>query len=181
MALITRLSRLLRADLHAVLDRLEAPELVLAQAIREMEQTLDLERRQLHRLERELQRLRERESEQERVLEQNGQALDDCLAAEREDLARPVIRRRLETEGRLEALRTRRREAETEQARRVPFLAERESRLADLRARAAIQDAESEPDSTDFDPVWTGADPRIWDAEVEVALLQAKRRREARS
>ena len=181
MALITRLSRLLRADLHAVLDRLEAPELVLAQAIREMEQALDLERRRLRRLDRELQRLRERESEQERLLEQNGLALDDCLAAEREDLARPVIRRRLETERRLDALRARRRETETEQARCAPILAERESRLADLRARAAIHDAESESDPTDCDPVWAGADPLIRDAEVEVALLQAKRRREARS
>jgi phage shock protein A len=181
MALITRISRLLRADLHAVLDRLEAPELVLAQAIREMEQALDLERRRLRRLDRELQRLRERESEQERLLEQSGLALDDCLAAEREDLARPVIRRRLETERRFEALRTRRRETETERARCAPLLAERESRLADLRARAAIQDAESEPDPTDFDPIWTGADPLIRDAEVEVALLQAKRRREAQS
>jgi phage shock protein A len=108
-------------------------------------------------------------------------ALDDCLAAEREDLARPVIRRRLETERRLEALRTRRRETETERARRAPLLAERESRLADLRARAAIQDAESESDPTDLDPVWTGTDPLIREAEVEVALLQAKRRREARS
>ena len=37
MALINRLSRLFKADFHAVLDQIEEPELLLKQAIREME------------------------------------------------------------------------------------------------------------------------------------------------
>ncbi|HYN77535.1 MAG TPA: hypothetical protein VES73_07070, partial [Lamprocystis sp. (in: g-proteobacteria)] len=57
MALMTRLARLVRADLNAILDRLEAPELVLAQSVREMEQALDQERRTLTGLDRELERL----------------------------------------------------------------------------------------------------------------------------
>ncbi|MGH8588771.1 MAG: PspA/IM30 family protein, partial [Gammaproteobacteria bacterium] len=40
MALITRVSRLFRSDLHAVLDRIEEPEVLLRQAIREMEAEL---------------------------------------------------------------------------------------------------------------------------------------------
>ncbi|MFV2090729.1 MAG: PspA/IM30 family protein, partial [Pseudomonadales bacterium] len=36
MVLITRISRLFTADVHAVLDRIEEPEVVLKQAIREM-------------------------------------------------------------------------------------------------------------------------------------------------
>lgn len=36
MILISRFSQLLRADLHAVLDRLEDPEALLRQAIRDM-------------------------------------------------------------------------------------------------------------------------------------------------
>ena len=38
MALITRFSRLFRADLHAVLDRIEEPDVILRQAVREMEE-----------------------------------------------------------------------------------------------------------------------------------------------
>jgi len=37
MALITRLSRLFQADFHAVLDRIEEPDIQLKQAIREMQ------------------------------------------------------------------------------------------------------------------------------------------------
>ena len=40
MALITRVSRLFQADLHAVLDRIEEPEVLLKQAVREMEEEL---------------------------------------------------------------------------------------------------------------------------------------------
>ena len=38
MALINRMSRLFTADVHAVLDRIEEPEALLKQAIREMEE-----------------------------------------------------------------------------------------------------------------------------------------------
>ena len=40
MALITRVARLFRADLHAVLDRIEEPDVLLKQAVREMEEEL---------------------------------------------------------------------------------------------------------------------------------------------
>ena len=40
MALITRVSRLFQADFHAVLDRIEDPEALLRQAVREMEEEL---------------------------------------------------------------------------------------------------------------------------------------------
>ena len=38
MALITRLTRLFRADVHAVLDRIEEPDVLLRQAVRDMEE-----------------------------------------------------------------------------------------------------------------------------------------------
>ena len=37
MALITRLSRMMRADFNALLDRLEEPDILLAQALRDMQ------------------------------------------------------------------------------------------------------------------------------------------------
>ena len=40
MALINRISRLFKADFHAVLDQIEEPEQLLKQAIREMEDDL---------------------------------------------------------------------------------------------------------------------------------------------
>ena len=40
MALINRISRLFKADFHAVLDQIEEPEALLKQAIRDMEDEL---------------------------------------------------------------------------------------------------------------------------------------------
>ena len=40
MTLINRLSRLFKADVHAMLDRIEEPPLLLQQALRDMAQAL---------------------------------------------------------------------------------------------------------------------------------------------
>ena len=42
MPLVDRVARLFRADLHAVMDRIEEPDVLLRQALREMEEELAL-------------------------------------------------------------------------------------------------------------------------------------------
>ncbi|NEV60683.1 PspA/IM30 family protein [Thiorhodococcus minor] len=181
MAFMTRLSRLMRADLHAMLDRLEAPDLVLAQAVREMEQTLERDRRALARQERERARLGDQKAALESTLRQTAEALEDCLAAGQEDLARPVVRRRLETERRVGQLQQRLRELEVDCEARRQRLAEQESRLADLRARAALYQEMVEPEEEVYRETWPASSDAVRDADVEVALLQAKRQRGAAS
>lgn len=173
MALITRLARLWRADINALLDRLEAPDLVLTQAIREMEQALDTDRQALTRAQGEIERIRARLAGAETQLGQSAAALDDCLAEDRDDLARPLIRRRMEIERESDRL-DRKRNALTEQSIQLAErIAERESKLSELRAQAAIYaDERREPDATSA-PVAGNA---IRDDEVEIRLLQAKRR-----
>ncbi len=51
MALIHRISRLLTADVHAVLDRIEEPAALLRQALREMEEELVHGERRIKRIE----------------------------------------------------------------------------------------------------------------------------------
>jgi phage shock protein A len=68
MRLIARVSRLFRADLHAVLDRVEEPDLVLRQAVREMEEDLTRDGRNREALHAELQRIAARDEEIERSL-----------------------------------------------------------------------------------------------------------------
>ena len=81
MALITRVSRLFRADIHAVLDRMEEPELLLKQAVREMEQQIAGRRHDLG------QRLQETQEE-----------MDLCFDTGNESLLRALLKRKLETE-----------------------------------------------------------------------------------
>ena len=63
MTLITRLSRLFHADVNAVIDQLEEPELLLKQAIREMEETLNNDERQLKLLNLEQQQHHKKQQE----------------------------------------------------------------------------------------------------------------------
>ncbi|OOZ38928.1 hypothetical protein BOW53_13550 [Solemya pervernicosa gill symbiont] len=60
MALINRVTRLFRADMHAVLDRIEEPEVLLRQSIREMEEALADDEQQLRQLIEEGEQIAER-------------------------------------------------------------------------------------------------------------------------
>jgi phage shock protein A len=98
MTLITRLSRLFRADMHAILDRIEEPELLLRQAVREMEEALAGEEQRLRLMQHELEQLQCRDAELAQALAEIGEELDVCFSAGEEALARVLIRRRLEHE-----------------------------------------------------------------------------------
>ncbi len=153
MPLIARLARLVRADLNAVLDRLEAPELVLAQAVSDMEQALDRERRALAGLDRELARLARRDNALAEEETRCGDAIcagldqgpQDGPAADRDSLLRPLIRRRLETARRRTALKGRAAELKAERDRLGQRIEGHAARLEDLRARAAL----ALPDATE--------------------------------
>ena len=79
MALITRISRLFKADFHAVLDQVEEPRMLLKQAIREMEDGLsETELRQRHTLS-ERDELKQRQDELEKALSDIEEELDICF------------------------------------------------------------------------------------------------------
>ncbi|WP_295387008.1 PspA/IM30 family protein [uncultured Thiodictyon sp.] len=179
MALMTRLARLVRADLNAVLDRLEAPELVLAQSVREMEQALDQGRQALTRLDRELARLALRETALAQEEARTADALAEGLTEGREALARPLIRRRLETAGNRVRLQTRRAELTQERGRLAARVESQAARLDELRSRAALYTPDAPPSADDdrgpLDPAWSAPDTGISDAEVELELLRLRR------
>lgn len=184
MAIMTRLARLLRADLNAMLDRLEAPELVLAQAVRDMEQAQATEGARLKRLEHEVARLKTLTGEFERRLEQDQAALEDCLATDQDDLARAVLRRRLEAERAIERLSRQLQDNERARALSRSRLAAQDSRLTDLRARAAVLNVETENAEGNGGAPFSAeafgeATATVRAADIEIALLQAKRQREA--
>jgi phage shock protein A len=191
--MMTRLARLVRADLNAVLDRLEAPELVLAQAVRDMEQSLDQERRALAGRDRELARLARRDqalAEEETRCEETvsaGLTADegDGARSDRDALVRPLIRRRLETARRRAALKSRAAELGAERERLATRIEGHAARLEDLRARAALvapgaaDGAGEDPGDLHWNPpreaAWSTPDTLVSDAEVELELLRLRR------
>ena len=180
MALIKRVTRLFRADLHAVLDRVEEPDILLRQAIREMEEDLARDERAYRRHERELEQLAKKESEFRLLRASLGEELDVCFAADKEDLARSLIRRRLETEGSLQLLGRRRETLAALRDELAQRLAENRTRYESMRQKAELFDerkGELEPESVDR---WPSVDVRVRDEDVEVALLKERQRRAGR-
>ena len=179
MALINRVARLFRADFHAVLDQIEEPELLLRQAIRDMEGELCAADERIAALVREQSNLRARASDVESSLVDVDRQLDLSFRSGKDDLARGFVRRKLEAErllkrlcGKIEAcdenLAGERRQAD--QNRMV---------LDGMRQKADLFTAGPSRDFAQGDDTeWLTRDLRVGDDDVEIAFLQEK---EARS
>jgi phage shock protein A len=177
MTLITRFSRLFRADLHAVLDRVEEPQVVLRQAVREMEEDLAAEQRRLGLLRDEQRRLAARDADILDSLQDLAAELETCFDAGKDDLARLLLRRRLEAE-RLRALLARRREESDEGLVRLAArVQEKAARLEAMRQKAALFAPEAAPAPAD---PWETPAAAVRDEDVEVAFLRERQRRAGR-
>ena len=171
MALITRLSRLLTADLHAVLDHLEEPDILLKQAIRDMQASIAAAQQELDDLERQRARTAAGASDLRARREAAEAELDVCLTAGNDELARAVIRRGLEFERTLADLERAQAELEAAIADRTSVLDLHQQELAILSSRAAVFETRA---CKHAERTWPGA---VSPEDVDVALLKAKQTR----
>jgi phage shock protein A len=176
MALITRVARLFRADLHAVLDRIEEPGILLKQAVREMEEQQSQDERRAKYLANELTSMEKRRRELTDRIRQINEELDVCFSAGKPDIARILIRRRLEAE-RFDRLLGKKHEYLTEGMTQLQArLDENRTRLSTMRQKADLLNenegaAPPEPATT--------LDILVTDEDVEVAYLrEVQERRE---
>ena len=96
MALITRISRLFRADFNAVLDRIEEPDVLLKQALREMKENIYSDSHQLKLFINEYSQIEGKIKELDKDVKQINQQLDICFESNETDLARSQIKRKIE-------------------------------------------------------------------------------------
>jgi len=175
MALITRVSRLFRADFHAVLDRIEEPDVLLRQAIREMEEALAGDEQRLRLLNHEQGQLVVRTRELDQSLHAIEEELDICFAANKADLAHALVRRKLEAQ-RLNQHLSRRRETLQETVSGLnKRLEENRSQLDSMRQRAELLAENREADYPKDG--WSGPDISVGDEDVEIAFLREKQKR----
>ena len=175
MALINRFSRLFRADLHAVLDRIEEPTILLKQAVREMEDDVAQDERNLKILEHELTQIPLLESELEKTLAQLQQEIGLCLDSDNENLARTVIRRKLECQQRARRLRQKAEALEQEVTALVSRLDANRNRLMAMQQKLEI--LEEDQTQAGNQAQVTDLDIAITDDEIEVALLKERQAR----
>jgi phage shock protein A len=176
MALITRFTRLFHADMHAVLDRLEEPDLLLRQAIREMEDDVATQARRVKARELEQRGARARLDEIGRAEGRIAAELALCVDANNESLARTLLRRRLENERLARQIEQHLARLQQLAADDGAALEERRRRLESMRQRAAVLDVEPKsPES----PRWERSDLTVTDADVDIAWLREQQKRRA--
>jgi phage shock protein A len=173
MALINRMSRLFTADVHAVLDRIEEPDVLLKHAIREMEEELARTEQRARVLEHERGTLADRHRKVQAVLVELTEQLDVCFADGNDELARKVIKRRLETE-RLERHVTERRQAvDKNLALHQKAVDEQREQLDVMRQKAEL--LTTAPSGGDE---WGNTEFAVGEADVEVAFLRERQKRQ---
>ena len=175
MALITRVSRLFRADLHAVIDRLEEPDVLLKQAVREMQDDIGKDEQRAKQLEQEQALLNTRTSELDNALEQLDEKLDTCFESGKEELARTLLKRKLESQRLIQVLIKKREQLVATQAELASRLRDNRSRLAAMQQKAEL--LIEQHGSTSGAGLDADVDISVRDEDVEVAFLKEKQKR----
>jgi phage shock protein A len=173
MALVTRLSRLFQADFHAVLDRIEEPDLQLRQAVREMQFALDQDQQRLKLLQHEAVQLDKATTGTAASLDSFDEELDICLTAKKDDLARDLIRRKLVADKQMLALQQQSVGIESQRQALEAQIDEQNQQLTSMKQKQELLVGEEERFvSGNFNHADT-----IRSEEVEIALLREKERR----
>jgi phage shock protein A len=183
MALIDRLARLFQADLHAVLDRIEEPEVLLRQAIREMEDELTVCERRIVCLQQEQQQLLQRQSDIEQSVMRLDEELEICFDSGNDNLARGLIKRKLEAQLLLRAMARRREALDKDLRDRQTRLQENRTQYESMRQKAELLAVESQAAAAKpNDPfMQAAAEFSVHEGDVEIAMLREKQRRERKS
>lgn len=181
MALINRISRLFKADFHAVLDQIEEPEALLKQAIRDMEDELASTEQRIKLCAHDQEALTQRKGELENAVAEFGAQLDLCFESDKDDLARNIIRKKLEAERLLKRLNTKHVANAQYLDEQRAALEQNSATLESLRQKAELfaQQAPSHGDShSEFDDItWMAREMVVGDDEVEIAYLRERNER----
>ena len=166
MALINRISRVFQADVHAVLDRIEEPDLLLKQAIREMEEELSSDEQRLKIFEHEQDLLNNRKSELEEVLTGIDSELDLCFNADKDELARSLIKRQLETKHFYKHLAHKSKALQQSLTDLKARLDENQLQLESMRQKAAMLTEDIQPNYNSQRENWNNANYTVDEEDV---------------
>jgi len=173
MALITRISRLFHTDMNAVLDQIEEPALLLKQAIRDMQETLDHDERQIKLNKHTLKQLSNKETELTQSIDEVEEQLTVCFKSNKDDLARSLIKRKLEIKQNIKTISGKYSVLKETLEQCKSRFEEQQSQLESMRQKAEIFTQE---DSSFAATSWDNSASTIQDTDVEIAFLQEKQK-----
>jgi len=171
MSLLDRMTHLLKADAHGVVDSLEDRRLVLRQALREAEGELDRKKARRAALGDEARRLGEEAESLSQARERLDADVELALDGEKEELARFSARKLLEVRSESERVEARLARVTTDSGELDGNIARQEAELSSLksRVRSALERQDRPGDDL--------AGGCVADAEVELELLRRRRDR----
>ena len=174
MRLFDRVSSLLKADAHGMLDQLEERGLLLKQHLREAEIELDHKRARLGALADEERRLAEEADTLATRVARLDEDVELALSGSHDELARFAVRRLLPGRRELAERRARLTELAAERERLADLLVGQEERFQALRVQVRARLARATPA-----PSWdTGPEPpEVPEEEVDLELLRREGRR----
>ena len=173
MALITRISKLFTADVHAALDRIEEPELVLKQAIREMAEEVSRGEQRLRWLATQQQQLEQRLAIAEETFGSLDGELDLCFEADEETLARSLVKRKLSAELQHKQMSQQLDSIQRDCESLEVTLTEQNQQLSEMQQKADVL-VDVPADSHNMMP-----EPGISQDAIDVAFLREKQRRQS--
>ncbi len=174
MPLITRISQLFHADMNAVLDQIEEPQLLLKQAIREMDQTISQSERQIKLLEYEKLQFIHKQDELSQSLKELEEQLKICFKSGKDDLAHLLIKRKLETKHYLNSLLAKTANSVENIRKLVTQLKKYQSQLDSMKQKAQLFNQDN-AENTDISS-WHSHSFSVQDEDVEIAFLQEKQK-----
>ena len=178
MALFNRFIRLFKADMHAMLDHLEEPDVLLRQAVREMEDEVDQSNRQLKARELELKHAQSKIAALQESMAGLQSQLDLCFKAENDVLAKTLLRRKLENERQLKQLKQQDSRLSEEIQSLASTLNDQRRRLEAMQQKAAVfESSEACPHKEAFRQGVEGQMDLVTDEDVELAFLQEQQNR----
>jgi phage shock protein A len=174
MKFFDRLTTLVKADAHGVVDALEERSLLLRQHVREAELELLQKRARVEALTEEEARLRDELERCTRRVAALNEDIALALDGEKEDLARFAIRRVIPERRELVALEAQIAEVDETRAKLAERLGEQEQQFEALRHRARAHLAEATRREGDLQGL---GEPVVADEEVELELLRRRQQR----
>ena len=175
MALVTRFSRLFRADLNAVLDRIEEPDVILRQAVREMEEEIAADEQRYKLLTHELKQLVTHQGDLQQTIHRAQDELAVCLDADNDELARGLLKRKLEAERLLQFIARQQEEISHHRTELTTRLQQNRARLTAMQQKLELLVSEERHYAGEAASV--APDFSVCDEDVEVALLREKQNR----
>jgi len=138
MAILSRMFRICKADIHGVMDQIEDRGLLLKQYLREMEASLEEKTARLQTVERAIVDIEKEVAARRSETEKLDADIDGALHRDRDDIARTIIRKRRTIAAVCERMASRREILVSERESLAEKLEHQRLQYEELKTRAAV-------------------------------------------